>query len=85
MADMVDVIKQVAINAVNAGGPMALLFAKVDSLSPIKITIEQRLSIPSAFIVVTETANTNIAVGDTVIVIRQQGGQRYVILDKVVD
>lgn len=81
---MVDVMKKVAVDAMEANSPVNIMFATIDKLSPIEITIEQRLQISSAFIVLTETANTNIAAGDKVLVLRQQGGQKYIIIDKVV-
>ena len=48
MADftgLIEVIKQAALDAVTASNPVNILFGKVTSLSPLKINIEQKMTL----------------------------------------
>jgi len=73
-----------AIEAVEATKPCAVVFGKVKTKSPLTINIDQKLTLTSAFLVATNTAKDNVNVGDTVAMMRMQGGQQYLVLDKVV-
>lgn len=110
---MLDIIKKAAINAMDASNPVAVQIGSVVSISPLEISLDQRLTLPEAFLIVpesltryeidlshvhklsgspdTEKALTDktviregLAVGDAVILLRVQGGQKYVVLDKAV-
>lgn len=110
---MLDIIKRAAVEAVGASNPVAVQFGTVVSLSPLEVRLDQRLTLPEAFLIVpesltryeidlshvhklsgssdTEKALTDkiviregLAVGDAVILLRVQGGQKYVVLDKAV-
>ncbi|AWP28705.1 DUF2577 domain-containing protein [Paenibacillus sp. Cedars] len=110
---MLDIIKRAAVEAVVASNPVAIQFGTVVSLSPLEVRLDQRLTLPEAFLIVpesltryeidlshvhklsgspdTEKALTDkivirkgLAVGDAVILLRVQGGQKYLVLDKAV-
>ncbi|AJS59848.1 DUF2577 domain-containing protein [Paenibacillus sp. IHBB 10380] len=110
---MLDIIKQAALDAVKAGSPTAIQFGTVLSTSPLEISVDQRLTLTEAFLVVPESMmryeidlkhvhkmnslpdtedslldkiviRTGLENGDMVILLRVQGGQQYVVLDKVV-
>lgn len=81
---LIPLLKKVAIEAVEASKPTVILFGTVSSINPLSIYLEQKRTITKNFLVVTDKAK-NLTVGDGVIMVRMQGGQKYIIIDKVVD
>lgn len=81
---LLDVIKEVGVGAVEASSPVMVAYGTVIQSSPIEINVDQRFTLESDFLVKTEKTK-NIEVGDKVILLRVQGGQQYVVLDKVVE
>lgn len=91
---LLDVIKQASVDAVEAANPVAVLFGVVTKTSPLEINVEQRFTLTEEFLVFTErvrryevdiTVRCGLKVGDKVLLLRVQGGQKYVVLDKIVD
>lgn len=116
MPNMVELIKSAAIGAVNEAKPTAIIFGKVVSTAPVKIFVEQKLTLNETQLIFTnnvkdydvdlsvehftEESNSHkhpykgrkkfrvhngLAAGDEVIMLQMQGGQKFVVLDKVVN
>lgn len=83
MASFTQAIKTAAIDAVNAMDPANLLFANVIKATPIEIKIDQKLLLSGPAVVV--LAGLELAAGDSVAVLKAQGGQRFLVLGKVVE
>lgn len=128
MVELIKIIKQAALDAVNASKPVHVCFGKVTSVSPLKILVEQKLplgkgqlvlcqnvtdyvttvSIPPEYgwatqnrsggsgdpsfashnhdIVISKkkiTVHNGLVVGDEVILLRQRGGQKYIVVDRI--
>lgn len=81
---LIPLLKRIALEAVEASKPTVILFGTVSSVNPLSIYLEQKRTITKAFLVVSDKAK-NLSVGDGVIMVRMQGGQKYIIIDKVVD
>ncbi|WP_432199232.1 DUF2577 domain-containing protein [Anoxybacillus gonensis] len=82
---LVDLIKNVAVKAVEATNPVNVLFGTVVSESPLEVQIHQKLKLTEEFLVITErVTQTNLKRGNKVVLLRVQGGQQFVVLDKVV-
>lgn len=81
---LIPLLKKVALEAVEASKPTVVLFGLVNGINPLSIYLEQKRTITKNFLVVTEKS-CNLAVGDEVVMIRMQGGQKYIIIDKVVN
>ena len=81
---LIPLLKRIALEAVEASKPTVVLFGTVSSISPLSIYLEQKRTITKSFLVITDKAK-NLAVGDGVVMVRMQGGQKYIIIDKVVD
>ena len=91
-------IKQAAVEAVNAASPADFITGTVVSATPLKIKIDQKITLGKAQLqltrnVVKHTVRINgtdteidnsLEKDDLVIIARCQGGQRYIVLDKVV-
>lgn len=123
--DLYNAIKVAAINAVEASQPCDFLLGKVISTSPLKVSVEQKLTLGSAQLVLTRnvtdftvpvsidwatestsggngdgsfdshnhsvsgkkelTIHNGLKVDDVVVLLKKKGGQKYLILDKVVN
>lgn len=73
---IIDTIKEAALEAYEASNPVKLLFGKVISTNPVKIQVGEYLTLTREFLVI----NGEVFKGDTVTLIRCQGGQKYVVL-----
>lgn len=128
--DLLMAIKKASVEAVDATKPTALVFGKVTSSSPLKINVEQKMTLTAAQLVLTRnvtdyktkisfdnpgikqvfttwdmgetvesspskiafktktkhdiTIYNGLVVGDEVVLMRMQGGQKYLVLDRVV-
>ena len=63
--DLLEHIKKVAVKAVEAGKPTAIAIGKVTNVSPLKINVEQKLTLESAQLILTRNVtnySTNIAI-----------------------
>lgn len=125
-------IKRIAIDAVRAAKPAEVCFGKVISTTPLKISVEQKMTLGSAQLILSrnvtdhkvfitggnirnffytgmsptgtppdyDTApvspphvhavgkikiiiHNGLVVGDEVILLRQQGGQKYIVVDRI--
>lgn len=85
--DFLNAVKKAAIDAIEASYPSDFCFGKVVSLSPLKVNVEQRLTLTKMQLVMTETVvkTSPIEVGDEIVLLRKKGGQKYLIIDKVVN
>ena len=86
MVSFLNTIKKAALEAVEASKPSDFCFGKVTSSSPLKIQIEQKMTLGAAQLVLTETVavQKSLIVGDEVILLRKKGGQKYLVLDRMV-
>ena len=101
--DLLNIIKKAAIEAVNASQPSDFCYGKVTSVSPLKISIEQKMTLGVAQLVLTRnvtdfktkvsdelgykkemTIHNGLQVGEEVVLMKQKGGQKYLVLDRVV-
>lgn len=117
MPDLMTIIKQAAMQAVESQKPAALALGTVENENPLEIRAEQKLSLKAAQLMIprsltdheteieldtgTESGGdpahshaiagkkmirvmNGLRRGDTVLMLRMQGGQKYMILDRVV-
>ena len=78
-------IKRIAKEEREASNPCDYRLGIVESVNPLIIRLDQKLKIASGFLVITETIKSKgLKINDNVLMIRQDGGQQYVIIDRVV-
>jgi hypothetical protein len=122
---MVELIKQAALEASEAGKPTKSVFGEVITVDPLSINIEQKLTLPAEFFILTRAVlnhyvdisvshitedrgggsgdpafashnhdytgvkkimiHNGLQIGEQVILIQVQGGQKYIVLDRVFD
>ena len=76
-------IKEIALKAVEASAPVKVLFGTVESVSPLAVRVEQKLLLPEEFFIQT-AAVQGLQPGDRLVLMQVQGGQSFLIFDKVV-
>lgn len=130
---IVESMKKAALGAVNASQPVNILFGNVVSTNPLKINVEQKMTLEAPQLILTRNVTTHtiqmtvdhwtedetehthnihdtytgggtsdptthkhaykgqktftvhneLVVGDKVILIREQGGQRFIVIDRI--
>ena len=108
--DLLMAIKKASTEAVETTKPADFCFGKVISTSPLKISVEQKIILGVAQLVLTErvtdytvtvgiewetdyqssgkkqiTIYNGLKTGDKVVLMKQKGGQKYLVLDRVVN
>ena len=88
MADytpLLRVMKQTAKDTEHALCPVQVCFGTVTNGSPLRVQIDQKLTLGASQLVLTRTvAEYNaLKAGDEIILLRQQGGQKYIVIDRV--
>lgn len=81
---LLQLIKQAAVEAVAAAKPMEIVFGNIVSADPLKIKLSDRLIIDEDFLIKTESAVDKLCKGDRAVLLRMQGGQQYLFIDRVV-
>lgn len=79
MIQFIETIKKVAVNAVEAKKPVNILFGKVSSVSPLMVRLSADQIYSQEFLVTMDPTPT-FQVGDILVLIRIQGGQKFLIL-----
>lgn len=101
---MIDAIKRISLDAVNASVPTDLRYGTVTKVNPIEIRVSSELILPQEVLMIPERMTDHYVVidddesksgdrfvyvhgalniNDKVIMIREQGGQKFLVLDKI--
>lgn len=83
MPRLLNLMKEVGNEAVQSGSPCAVMFGKVTGLKPLKIKIDQRLILGDKQLIKTENSK-KIRKNDSVLLLRMQGGQKFIIFDRII-
>lgn len=84
MPRLLNLMKEAGVEAVENTAPCIVLFGKVIQLKPLKIRVEQRLILGEKQLIKTNNSKA-IKKGESVVLLRMQGGQKFIILDSVTD
>ena len=68
----------------NASKPCNTVVGKIQSVSPLSVSIGQKIILDEDFLDITSNAEEKMKTGSRVLLIRQAGGQRYVIIDTLI-
>jgi len=102
LANMIEIIKKAAMDAVQNSNPTSVVYGKVVSVSPLKIQVSAKLILTESQLVLTRnvtdyqmtiepntistgttfTVKNGLKTGENVVMIRQAGGQKYIVIDK---
>lgn len=73
------------MDAYRASKPCDTVIGTVTKVDPVTVRISQKMTLSGGFLGATQTALASIKKGEKVLMMRQSGGQKYYIIDKVVD
>lgn len=83
MPNLMESMRQIAANERQAALPMTICFGKVIALSPFRVQVDQKLVLTKEFFIVKSGVSaSSFKVGDVLILLRNEGGQKYLIFDK---
>ncbi|MBB6632754.1 DUF2577 domain-containing protein [Cohnella thailandensis] len=96
---MIDAIKQAALAALEASCPVIVQYGTITNPNPLEVNVDQRFTLDADFLIQTEATTElkatiagvdyvirpGLQAGDQVVLVRLQGGQKYLILDRVVE
>ena len=102
--DLLGVIKRSALEAMEASQPVRIYYGSVIGTEPLRILVDQRLTLGAAQVVLTRNVtdyevlvtkddedgttvivHNALKIGENVILCRQQGGQKFVVLERMVE
>ncbi|MFI3325000.1 MAG: DUF2577 family protein [Clostridia bacterium] len=88
MADMLDIIKATALDAIEASSPTQLYYGMVLTTDPFAVQLEEFLNLGEDFLVLSSSVEQKIftdeiVVGSKVLLIREQGGQSFWVMDLI--
>lgn len=97
----IELIKAVALDATESTYPVQVVYGTVVSADPLKVKLSQQVTLSGKQLILTEsvceqdydsdvsgitlTVKAGLKVGEVVLMLRMQGGQKYIILDRVVN
>lgn len=88
MSNLGETIRSIAIQSTEASKPSTRMFGTVSSLNPLKIQVNEKLVLDKNLLIISQTVKNYldcdfIEVGDSVIMTRQPGGQKYILDDMI--
>lgn len=79
-----DSIKKLAAAAEDNAAPAAFLFGMVTGTDPLRVMMDSRFELGETFLVIPDHIREGgFATGDSLVVLRNRGGEQYLILGKV--
>lgn len=100
--ELVRAMKRTALDAVEASKPVNVYFGEVVAVSPLKISMEQKMTLEEPHLILSRNVrdfktqatigtmgkqeiimHQALTVGDKVLLIRQQKGQKYIVIDRI--
>ena len=82
--EILQVIKRAAVSAVDAERPVEVSFGTVISENPVQVRLSMKLVLGPKQLIITERMKSlNLKKGDHVVMLRLQGGQSFLMMDKV--
>lgn len=97
MTNLIETVKKAAVEAIQASNPVAFSFGMVVKENPLTINVDQKMELTEEFLVLTSSVksyetkinNQKVVVDnrlkkdEQVILIRMQGGQKFIVLDRM--
>ena len=80
---MLEYIKKAAQGAENASVPCTFMFGTVVSPEPLSVRVDSRFIIGGNALVLMKQHSSGFSAGDKLVLLRERGGQRYLVLGVV--
>ena len=82
MSSLLNTIKKAGLQAADASVPVSVQFAVVTDAEPLAVKVDQRFTLYEEFLIIPERLRGKLALGDSLILLRVQGGQQFIVLDR---
>ena len=78
-------VKRAALEAVRASKPCSVTYGTVTATEPLEIAVDQKLTLRASQLLLTYAVRGELALqrGEKVLLLRADGGQQYIVLDRV--
>lgn len=94
MPNAVEIVKRAAVDAMEASKPVHIVFGQVISTAPLRIQVDQKTIYTAKMLVLTrnvtnyyingaEPVYNALQVGERVVLVRMQGGKKFLVLDRL--
>lgn len=83
MANLSQLIKKCSMEAFKASKPCDVMVGKIKTVSPLTISVGQQLVLDDDFLIVCDTVKSKLEKNKSVALVRQSGGQRFLIIDTI--
>jgi Protein of unknown function (DUF2577). len=83
MPNLVQLIKQIALETIQSDKPVELIQGSVRSVEPLEVVLDQRLTLTQGQLY--KLKGSEVAEGDRVFLMREQKGQKFLILGVLED
>lgn len=85
-SNLVQLLKQISKEERETSKPCDVVIGTIKSVEPLNVAISQKMYLSEDFLIQTSYfAQLDVKKGDEVVLIRKQGGQQFLLIDKVVD
>ena len=83
---LVEIIKKVAVNAVEQTKPVQIRFGTVSKVKPVEVLVDSNITLKESNgqLILTRSVYNQLQLGDKVVMVRKEGGQTFVVLDRLV-
>ena len=81
---LINSIKKAALEAIGASKPVSVIFGRVAACNPLIVAVGLDIRLKRSQLIFTEGHN-NFFLGDELAMLQAQGGQRFLVIGKVVD
>lgn len=85
-SNLVQLLKEISKEEREMSKPCDVVIGTVKSVKPLNVSVSQKMYLSEDFLIKTSYfAQLDIKKEDNVVLIRKQGGQEFLLIDKVVD
>lgn len=85
-SNLVQLLKQISKEERETSKPCDVVIGTIKSVEPLNVAISQKMYLSEDFLIQTSYfAQLDVKKDDEVVLIRKQGGQQFLLIDKVVD
>ena len=90
MPNLTNLIQQIASNAIESSMPCGIFFGVVTSAEPLEINVEQKMALGRVHLIlislvsyISDDISLNLRKNEKVMLLRVQGGQKFIVLDRL--
>lgn len=89
MPNLTNLIQQIASNTIESSMPCGIFFGAVTSTEPLEINVEQKMALGREHLILTSLVSSiddislNLRKNEKVMLLRVQGGQKFIVLDRL--